>query len=46
MNAMLTHGEEKKKPSSMDWKFVSPQNSYVEALTHSAMVFGNETFGR
>ena len=30
----------------MDWMFVSPQSSYVEALIPSVMVLGGGTFGR
>ena len=30
----------------MDYKFVSPLNSYVDALTPSAMVFGSGAFVR
>ena len=30
----------------MDWMVVSPQNSYVETLIPSVMVFGDGTFGR
>lgn len=29
-----------------DWKFVSPQNPYVDTLTPSVMAFGGEAFGR
>ena len=31
---------------STDWMFVSPQNSYVEALIPNVKVFGGGAFGR
>lgn len=33
-------------PCAMNWMFVASQNSYVETLIPSVMVFGNEAFGR
>lgn len=28
-----------------EWMFVSPQNSFAEALTANVMMFGGEAFG-
>ena len=31
---------------AMNWMFVSPQNSYVDTIISSVMVFGDKVFGR